>query len=286
MPRYITVRTIKACYPKKREWSHKGDFGRLLIVGGSLKYSGAPALSALSALAALRGGCDLVTVAAPERAANIIASFSPDLIAEPLKGTCFNSGHVRHVLGMADQSDAVVIGGGLGRKKETVSFVRNLLSRLGRPCVIDADAIFAVSGNPATIKESFILTPHAKEFSLLSGSEPGTNLRKREQETRKLAKALNATILLKGHVDVISDGKETLLNRTGNPWMTKGGTGDILSGTCGAFLSMSNPPFNAACAAAHLTGLAGDRAKKEIGPGLIASDLVATIPEVLKTILK
>ena len=133
MPKYVTLRKLKACYPSKRDWSHKGDFGRLLVVGGSLKYSGAPALSALSALAALRGGCDLVTIAAPERAANIIASFSPDLIAEPLKGDVFSNRHVRHILGMAKQNDAVVIGGGLGRRKETVSFVRNLITRLDRP---------------------------------------------------------------------------------------------------------------------------------------------------------
>jgi len=259
---------LKSCYPKKKEWSHKGDFGRLLVVGGSLKYSGAPAFSALSAMAALRGGCDLVTVAAPERAANIIASFSPDLIAEPLKGEFFSNRHVRHVLGMAKQADAVVIGGGLGRGKETVSFVRAFLSRLDKPCVIDADAIFAVSGKPGIIKQNSILTPHSKEFSLLSGSEPSTNLKKREQETSGLA------------------GKETLLNRSGNPWMTRGGTGDILSGLCGSFLSMGNPPLNAACAGAYLTGLAGDITKKNIGPGLIASDIMAAIPEVLKPILK
>jgi len=277
---------LKSCYPKKKEWSHKGDFGRLLVVGGSLKYSGAPAFSALSAMAALRGGCDLVTVAAPERAANIIASFSPDLIAEPLKGEFFSNRHVRHVLGMAKQADAVVIGGGLGRGKETVSFVRAFLSRLDKPCVIDADAIFAVSGKPGIIKQNSILTPHSKEFSLLSGSEPSTNLKKREQETSGLAGTLSATILLKGHVDVISNGKETLLNRSGNPWMTRGGTGDILSGLCGSFLSMGNPPLNAACAGAYLTGLAGDITKKNIGPGLIASDIMAAIPEVLKPILK
>jgi hydroxyethylthiazole kinase-like uncharacterized protein yjeF len=286
MPKHVTSQTLKSCYPKKKDWSHKGDFGRLLIVGGSLKYSGAPALSALSAIAALRGGCDLVTVAAPERAANIIASFSPDLIAEPLKGDFLSNRHLRHTLEMADQSNAVVIGGGLGRKKETFTFVRNFLSKLDKPCVIDADAIFAVSGKPSTIKSNSIITPHAKEFSLMSGKEPSTNLKKREQETGKLAKKLGATILLKGHVDVISNGKETLLNRTGNPWMTKGGTGDILSGICGAFLAMGNPPLRAACAGAYLSGLAGDRTKKEIGPGMIASDIMATIPKAIKTVLK
>ncbi len=286
MPKYVTARMLRACYPKKKQWSHKGDFGRLLVVGGSLKYSGAPALAALSAIAALRSGCDLVTVTAPERAANIIASFSPDLIAEPLKGEFFSGRHLKQTLGMAKQNDAVVIGGGLGRRKETTSFVRAFLSRLDKPCVIDADAIFALSGNPKNINQNFILTPHAKEFSLLSGSVPSTDLKRREQETRKLAKNLDATVLLKGHIDVISNGKETLLNKTGNPWMTRGGTGDVLSGLCGSFLAMGNPPFKAACAGAYLSGLAGDMAKKKIGPGLIASDIIENMPRALKTVLE
>lgn len=281
MPGHVTPKTIKECYPKKQEWSHKGDFGRLLVIGGSRTYSGAPALSAL---AAMRMGTDLVHVCAPERAANIIASSSPDLIAEPIRAEYFSRRHAKFLIEKAKSFDAVVIGGGLGKRPDTAAFVRSFLSLLKKPCVVDADAIAAVSGTRA-IKGSFVLTPHAGEFSLLSGSAPSKDLKAREQETRKLAGQLNTTVLLKGMVDVISDGKETLLNRTGNPWMTKGGTGDILAGVCGGFLAMGNPPFRAACAGAFLTGLAGDLAEREIGPGLISSDIVAMIPRALRPML-
>ncbi len=282
MPKYVTPQMLKACYPKKKDWSHKGDFGRLVVIGGSRTYSGAPALSAL---AAMRMGTDLVHVCAPERAADVISSFSPDLIADPIRTDYLNNWHTKFLLDEAENFDAVVIGGGLDNRSDTAVFVQNFLNLLEKPCVVDADAISAASGNPGVIKRSFILTPHAREFSLLSGSQPSADLKKREQETMKLARKLSTTILLKGRVDVISNGRETLLNRTGNPWMTKGGTGDILAGVCGGFLAMGNPPLNAACAGAHLTGLAGDMAEREIGPGLIASDIISSIPRVLKSIL-
>ena len=283
MARYITPQILKRCYPRKHDWAHKGDFGRLVIIGGSKTYSGAPALSAL---AAMRMGTDLVHVCAPERAADAISSFSPDLIADPIRTDYLNNWHTRLLLDEVENFDAVVIGGGLDDRPDTKLFVQNFLNQLEKPCVVDADAISAVCQNKEVIKDSLILTPHSKEFSMLSGTEPSTDLKKREDETMKLARKLNTTILLKGSVDIISNGKETILNRTGNPWMTKGGTGDILAGVCGGFLSMGNPPFNAACAAAYLTGLAGDHAKKEVGVGLIASDMIISIPRVLNRVLK
>jgi len=282
MARYTNPQTLRKCYPKKHDWAHKGDFGRLVIIGGSKTYSGAPALSAL---AAMRMGTDLVHVCAPERAADAISSFSPDLIADPIRTDYFNNWHTKLLLEEVENFDAVVIGGGLEDRPDTKLFVQNFLNILEKPCVVDADAIAAVCQNKDVIKDTFILTPHSREFFLLSGSEPSTDLKKREEETRKLARNLNTTILLKGSVDIISDGKETLLNKTGNPWMTKGGTGDILAGICGGFLSMGNSPFNAACAAAHLSGLAGDQARKDVGVGLIASDMITAIPHVLKRIL-
>lgn len=279
----VTISDLKGCYPKKQDWSHKGEFGRLMIIGGSLTYSGAPALSALSAM---RMGADLVHVCAPERAADVISSFSPDLIADPIKTDYFNNWHTRILLDRAEGFDAVVIGGGLEKRAETNLFVENFLNQIDKPCVVDADAIAAVSRNREAIKSNFIITPHAKEFFMLAGSEPSKDIRKREKEVKTLARELDTTILLKGRVDIISNGNKTALNRTGNPWMTKGGTGDILSGICGGFLAMGNPPFESACAGAHLSGLAGDYAKKQLGPGIIPSDIITAIPHVLKRILK
>jgi len=280
--RYISRGFVRKSYPERPAWSHKGDFGRLLVVGGSRRYSGAPALAAL---AALRSGCDLVTVAAPERAANIIASFSPDLITEPITGNCLNNWHTRSVLEMAKQADAVVLGGGLGRRPETMTFVQNLLARLDKPCVIDADAIHAVSANKKLLGGSFILTPHSGEFLTLTDHEPSQNIKERLEQARLFSSHMGCAILLKGHIDVISDGKSVALNRTGIPFMTKGGTGDILAGICGALLAMGLEPFGAACSAAYINGLAGDLASREFGPGLLASDLISFIPRALKSIL-
>ncbi|MCK4714605.1 MAG: NAD(P)H-hydrate dehydratase, partial [Candidatus Aenigmarchaeota archaeon] len=211
---HVTREFVRKSIPARHSWSHKGDSGRLLVIGGSRRYSGAPALAAL---AALRTGCDLVTIAAPERAADIAASFSPDLITEPFRGNCFNNWHTRAVLELASEADAVVLGSGLGRKRETLGFVHNILSRLDRPVVIDADAIHAVSTNKNLLKPTHVLTPHSGEFLVLSGHEPSHATEKRSKQVRELSSRLGCTILLKGHIDVISDDKETLLNKTGVP---------------------------------------------------------------------
>lgn len=279
MMRYVTKPLVKKSIPKRPDWSHKGDFGRLLVIGGSRTYSGAPALAAL---AALRSGCDLVKIAAPERAANIAASFSPDLITEPIAGHIFSSLHTHRILELAESHDAVVIGSGLGRKPETMTFVQNLLSRLKKPCVIDADAIHAASLNKNILKPSHILTPHSHEFEILSGKVPSNKIGERSLLAKAFAGEFNCTTLLKGHIDVISSRSETLLNKTGSPFMTKGGTGDILAGMCGAFLAMGLPPFNAACSAAYITGLAGEESARKYGPGLLASEVIEHIPMAVK----
>jgi NAD(P)H-hydrate epimerase len=280
--RYIPRSYIRKSYPKREAWSHKGDSGRLLVVGGSRTYSGAPGLAAL---ASLRTGCDLATVAAPDRAANIIATFSPDLITEPMAGNFLNNWHTHTILDLSKSADAVVLGSGLGRRRETMTFVQNLLSRIDKPCVIDADAIHAVALNKKIIKPCFLLTPHSREFQSLSGIEASTTLKERALQTRDLSRSLGCTILLKGHIDVISDGTSTALNKTGCSFMTKGGTGDTLSGICGALLAMGLEPFKAACSSAYLNGLAGEIASKNLGPGMLATDILQSIPLALnKTI--
>ena len=281
--KHISRSFIRNSYPKKNPWSRKGDFGRLLVIGGSRTYSGAPALVAL---AAMRSGCDLVTVAAPERAANIIASFSPDLITEPMAGNHITNLHTPKILELSEHADSVVIGNGLGRENDTALFIRTILSRIDKPCVIDADAISAVSKNKKLIKKNFIITPHSGEFHILSGIKPSKEINERSKQVRNLSKELGCTIILKGHADIISDSKNTLLNSTGNPYMTKGGTGDTLAGICGAFLAMGMSPFNAACSSAYMNGLAGELAHEKFGSGFLASDIMTHISIALKKILR
>lgn len=258
--------------------AHKSDFGHLLVIGGSRMYSGSPALSAW---AAYRSGVDLVTVAAPRRAADIVAGFSPDLITYPLEGEFFSPRHSEEVLQLIEGKDAVVIGGGIGRREETLEFVREILSTENLPIVIDADAIYALVGNHHLLKEKkFVLTPHAYEFQVLVGEVPPDDFEEKVEEVARWALELTSTVVLKGQVDIVSDGQRTVLNRTGNPFMTVGGTGDTLAGLLGSFLAQGVEEFAAACGAAYVNGVAGDFAAAHLGPALCATDLIDFLPEV------
>ena len=269
---------LKQIYKPRPEWSHKGDFGHLLVIGGSKKYSGSPAFNAL---AAYRSGVDLVTVAAPRRAADIVASFSPDLITHPLDGDHFDDSHLKEVLELAKTAKAVAIGSGLEREKSTLAAVRKFLKKINLPCVIDADAIHTVK-KKSTIKRNFVLTPHSNEFFALTGLQPEIDVERRVALVKNVATQLGCIILLKGHIDVVSDGIRTAINKTGNPYMTVGGTGDTLTGICGALLARGVDPFDAACAACFINGMAGDLAARKYGEGLMASDLIDEIPNVIK----
>jgi len=275
----VNKKLIKKIFKPREKWSHKGNFGSLLVIGGSERYSGSPTFNAL---AAYRTGVDLVTIAALRRAADIIASFSPDLITYPLEGDYLNETHLDDIFVLARSSDAVAIGGGLERNKKTLTTVKKILKKLTLPCVIDADAIHAVATNKKVLRKNFVIMPHSNEFFVLTGKKPGTNLKKRVNLVKREASKLNCIIVLKGYVDVISDGKKVAINKTGNPFMTVGGTGDTLTGICGALLARKVDPFNAACAACFINGKAGDLAAKKFGEGLMASDLIDEIPKVIK----
>ena len=278
----VNKNILKQVYKKRGSWARKYDFGHLLVLGGSRQYSGSPAFNAL---AALRAGVDLVTIVAPERAANIIASFKPDLIAIPVDGDYFAKRHLEEVLQLAKNKDAVVIGGGMTRRPEVMEFVLEFLKRIKLPVVIDADAIHALSTDKSVIRgRPAIITPHTQEFFVLSGKKVGTDMNKRAKSTGVSAKEMQTTILLKGHFDVISDGKRTAINKTGSSFMTKGGCGDTLAGICGAYLARGLDPFTSACAAAFVNGKAGEIASKKLKESLLASDLIECITLVISRV--
>jgi len=262
--------------PPRKKWSRKGDFGKLLVIGGSKLYTGAPTLVAK---AALNSGCDLVTLVCPERAANVAAR-NPNLITYPLKGDYITKRHFNEIKKSTKGKSAVVIGNGIGRDKETISFVRNYVRKTKLPMVIDADAIHAISG--IKLRKNIILTPHAGEFFALTGMKVKNNVEVRKKDARSAAKKYNCTILLKGAVDVISDGTRIAEDKTGNPYMTKGGTGDVLAGTSGAMLAQGIDAFNAACIAAYVNGVAGNKVAKRKKQALLATDLIEEIGNVLK----
>jgi NAD(P)H-hydrate epimerase len=268
---------LKKVFRKRKKDSHKGDFGHLLVIGGSKLYHGS---IAFNALAAYRVGVDLVTILAPERAANIVATFSPDLITYPLRGDFIKNSHLKTMLLFSERKDAVVIGGGAGRRRETLSAINNLLKKIKIACVIDADAIYAIARKGA-LKKNFVITPHSYEFFVLSGIDvKNMKIKEKINVVKKVAKSLNCTILLKGNIDIISDGDRVAINKTGNPYMTKGGTGDILAGICGSLLAQGNDPFYSACASAYINGKAGDIASRDLKHSLTASDLLNYIPKV------
>jgi len=283
----VTKDILKDIYKERPRNIRKYDYGLLVVVGGSEFYSGSPALSAM---AAFRAGVDMVRIIAPKRAADIIASFSPNLAAYPLEGKWLNKTHLSTLLAMTESAKAVargntavVIGGGAGRSEETQKAILKYLEEVSVPVVIDADAIHALGEKPEIVSgRNFLITPHTYEFFVLTGKEI---YKLSEEEKIKMvqteAQRLHTTILLKGAIDIISDGKEVALNRTGSPFMTKGGCGDTLAGICGALMARGLSPFTAAQAAAYINGKAGEVVAQRVKEGLLATGLIEAIPKVL-----
>jgi len=284
----VTRDILKKVYPERPEESKKYDWGLLLVIGGSEFYSGSPALSAL---AAFRAGVDMVRIIAPRRAADIAASFTPDLVAYPLDGQELKGVHLATILAQTEAAKsvssgktAVVIGGGIGRSKETQQVVLSYLQKVSLPVVVDADAIHAISKNPEVIsKKPFLITPHTYEFFILTGKELyKLSYEEKAKVVKEEAKRLGTTILLKGRIDIISDGENVALNKTGGPFLAVGGTGDTLAGIAGAIMSRGISPFEAGQAAAYINGLAGEIAGKKFRDSLMATDLINSIVEAIK----
>ena len=262
-------------FVKRPSISHKGDAGRILVIGGG-PYSGAPALSALSAL---RAGADIVTVAAPKSVSDIIASFSPNLIVKKLTGDILVEDDVAIISKLIDKHDVVVIGMGLGNEDETLSAIEKIVP-LCKKAVIDADALYPQFVQPGN--KNMILTPHSGEMKRLSGIGVPDEQKERIEFIKNFAHKNEVTVLLKGAIDLISDGTEVRANRTGNAGMTVGGTGDVLAGLTGALFARCKSPLEAAACAAFINGAAGDMAFKGFGNGLLATDIIDFIPAVMK----
>jgi len=283
----VTKDILKNIYKERQKDSKKYDFGLLIVIGGSDFYSGSPALSAM---AAFKSGVDMVRIIAPKRAADIIASFSPNLAAYPLEGNWLERKHLATLISMTESAKAVsygktavVIGGGMGRSKDTQDAILEYLQEVSVPVVIDADAINALRKKPEIISgKPFLITPHTYEFFVLTGKEVyKLSDEEKIKAVQEEAARLQTTILLKGAIDIISDGKEVALNKTGTPLMIVGGTGDTLAGVAGALVARGIAPFTAAQAAAFINGRAGELAGKKLGESMTATDLIEEIPNVL-----
>ncbi|SHH21868.1 bifunctional ADP-dependent NAD(P)H-hydrate dehydratase/NAD(P)H-hydrate epimerase [Halobaculum gomorrense] len=255
--------------------SHKGDNGEVLVVGGG-PYTGAPALAAR---AALRAGADLVRVACPVPVAREIQGYGPDLIVRGFDGDRLAPRHVADLLDRAADQDTAVFGPGLGSDDATLEAVAEFLAGYDGRAVVDADALQVVP--EVDTEAELICTPHQGELRTMGG-ETARDWRERADLVREFAGELGHTLLVKGRHDVISDGAETRVGRTGNPGMTVGGTGDVLAGVTGALAAQVDSSLQAAALAAWANGRAGDAAADEFGDGLAASDLPDRIPQALR----
>ncbi|MFB6081965.1 MAG: NAD(P)H-hydrate dehydratase [Halanaeroarchaeum sp.] len=253
--------------------SHKGDFGRVMVVGGG-PYTGAPALAAQ---AALRAGADLAYVNVPEPVADRVQGYSEDLIVEPLIGTRLLPEHVDELVDRAANRDVVVLGPGIGDADDTQRAVGAFLEAFDGRAVVDADALQAVPG--VDTDATLVCTPHQGELVEMGGPERD-DWEERATLVEGFAADLGHTLLVKGAYDVVSDGETTRVNRTGNPGMTVGGTGDVLAGATGAFLARLDP-VDAAAVGAYANGVAGDAVVEESGYGLLASDLLSALPPAI-----
>lgn len=291
--RYVSKTILKEIYKKRKPWIHKGQFGRLVAITGSKIHTGSPIFVGMSAY---RSGCDMVYLVGPERAMNVAANYSPALMTKPLEGDYLEEKHITQILSLIDncRATAVVIGPGLWRTDVVRRTITTLVEKINVPMVIDADAIRAVSAIKDKLKgKKILLTPHANELLELTGVKVSEKIKDRINTVRNEAYKINCgkdntcplyppiTIVLKGNVDVISNGKEVVLNDTGTPFMTKGGCGDTLTGIAGALLARKADIFTAGCATSYINGKAGELAAKKYGEGLLPTDLIEEISNVI-----
>jgi NAD(P)H-hydrate epimerase len=271
---------VKNFIPPRKFASRKGDNGKVLVLGGSYFYHGAPILSSL---AALRCGTDLVYTCVPKINVQATRAISPNLIVLPLVDAKLTRGAVHKLLGVIPKElDSATIGMGLAI--QDIEALKILVtSLLNRDVRLSLDASVLVSDILPLIKnKKVIVTPHAGEFKRLFGELPPDSKKERISIVEKYAKENSLTILLKGPTDIVSDGQKTYLNVKNTPAMTVGGTGDVLSGMVAGMLSKNRNPIEAAAAAVFINGKAGMLAQKKHGLHIVATDLLEFISDAMK----
>lgn len=272
-------------WPKRDPESHKGMNGRLLVIGGSDEYTGAPLLSGN---AALRVGIDTVRIVIPEKIRDILASQTKDLLLFKVRTQSHSPKNIKILKELAiKRHDSVVMGMGLSNKEPVYKFVREFIKNMKEEpiqLILDADAIRAFRGNLNLLNGTkAIMTPHRAELRHMLHEEIPSEKEELIQFLMEKARDLEVIFVLKGSTDIITDGHRIIYNMTGHPGMTVGGTGDVLAGTIGAFTTVIKDPLMAAALGCYVMGLCGEEVAKEFGNGLIASDI---IPEIARRIKK
>lgn len=287
----ITAREVAPLIGPRRADANKGNFGHVLVIGGSVGKAGA---AAMAGMAALRAGAGLSTVCTPKSVLPTVAGFHPEVMTEPLEET--EAGGIsmraldRRVDALVEGKAVLAVGPGISRHAETAEFARTVVKKYKIPIVLDADGVNAFEGHAAELNgraRSLVITPHPGEMARLAGSTVAAVQRDRLNVARTFAREHEVIVVLKGHRTLIAqpDG-EVWVNTTGNPGMATGGTGDILTGMISGFIAQ-NPDriVEAMIAAVHLHGLAGDVACESMGEhSLVATDLLKALPEAFRRV--
>lgn len=270
---------VSSVIPPRRAGSRKGENGVVMVVGGSWLYHGAPYLTSM---AAMRTGVDLVYLFVPEKIATPIRAMSPALIVFPLSDVKLTGRVSEQIIHNSPQVDAAAIGPGLSVARETalIKLVKGLIDK-GVKLVLDASALQPYILETINGTDT-ILTPHAGEFARLFNRPAGNSLDEKCENARAMAEKHRIHILLKGQVDVITDGERVLVNRTGTCAMTVGGTGDVLTGLTAGLRAKKIGALESAAAAAYLNGLCGELAEQKLGLHILPTDVIDLIPQVMK----
>ena len=261
--------------------THKGDFGKVLLLCGSKGFTGAAALAAMSAL---RSGAGLVYLGVPESiyAIEAVKLDEPVVFSLPDDNGCYSKAAAKEVRGLLEKMDAVLIGCGMGQSDGTLSVLQTVLSEAACPVIVDADGINLLAAHKDILrgrKADTVLTPHAGEFERLFGPI----LPDRKTAAEALSQELGCITLLKGHGTVVTDGNKTYRNPTGNPGMAVGGSGDLLAGIIVSLLGQGLPSLEAAAIGAWLHGAAGDLCAQQIGQyGMLPTDMLQVLPRLMK----
>ena len=285
----ITQRWVSRHLPPRPARAHKGDFGRLLVLAGSLDYPGA---ALLTALGAMRAGAGVVRVAAAESVAARLAGSIPELtwmtLDEEAPGLIAPGGW-RRLTAEAGRFDAVVVGPGLGGQPATQRRARQLIGSLAQPGVVDADGLNALAGGSRwwqSIRSTLVLTPHPGEFARLTGepSPDGGDDAARARAAAEAALRWDQVVVLKGaHTVVAEPGGQVLASAIATPALATAGSGDVLAGVIGALLAVGAEPFAAAVCGVAVHGAAGLIAAERIGTaGAMARDIAALLPEAIE----
>ena len=279
------MKPFDATLPPRRPDSHKGDYGRVLIIGGSQGMAGAVGLAGM---AALRSGAGLVRLAVPEIIQSTVAGYEPSYTTMALphddQGRIADSA-VSILNDAIQDATAVALGPGLGRSADLVRLATEIFESVSQPLIVDADGLNALATFADELPQPSgprIFTPHPGEFARLLGIEK-VHPDERERLARDYAARHQLILLLKGWRSIITDGHDIFYNATGNPGMATGGTGDVLTGVIAALLGQGLSPIDAARLGAHVHGLSGDLAAEELGQtGLIARDVVEFLPQAFR----